>query len=228
MDTVTFCLHAAAVAVMGTVIGLERQWRLQHTAGMRTNALVALGADLFVSIPHLLGSIPGPSHLAGQVATGVGFLGGGVILREGLTVRGMNTAATLWCSAAIGALAGAGRLLEAFAATLGVLALHLALRPFSDWVDRRNRRATNIETAYRLRISCRAGQEAVARARLLAFFHEHPTMIIQGLATEEGGGVVADIRSEQRDDRTMEDLMSLVNDEPGVLAVRWEKNESPA
>src|SRR4051812_29524747 len=104
MDTLTFFLHAAAVALMGAVIGLERQWRLQHTAGMRTNALVALGADLFVSIPHLMGSTPGPTHLAGQVATGVGFLGGGVILREGLTVRGMNTAATLWCSAAIGAL----------------------------------------------------------------------------------------------------------------------------
>src|SRR5437660_8165657 len=131
MDTTTFCLHAAAAALMGAAIGLERQWHLLHTVGLRTNALVALGAALFVSMPHLLGGIPGPSHLAGQVATGVGFLGGGVILREGLNVRGMNTAATLWCSAAVGALAGCGRLLEAFAATLGVLGLHLGLRPLS-------------------------------------------------------------------------------------------------
>src|SRR4051812_3981299 len=161
MDTLTFSLHAGAVALLGTAIGLERQWHLLHTAGLRTNALVAFGADLFVSLPHLLGSNPGPAHLAGQVATGVGFLGGGVILREGLNVRGMNTAATLWCSAAVGALAGAGRLPESLAGTAGVLALHLALRPVSDWLDRRHRTASNVETAYRLRVVCKAGQEGV-------------------------------------------------------------------
>src|SRR5262245_28054278 len=105
MDT-AFLLHAGAAALMGTAIGLERQWG-QHSAGLRTNALVAFGAALFVSLPGLLGGTPTASHLAGQVVTGVGFLGGGVILREGLTIRGLNTAATLWCSAAVGALAGA-------------------------------------------------------------------------------------------------------------------------
>src|SRR5689334_9307160 len=99
MDTTTFCLHALAAAAMGIAIGLERQWG-QHTAGLRTNALVAFGACLFVSLPHLLGGTPSPAQLAGQVVVGVGFLGGGVIMKEGLNVRGLNTAATLWCSAA--------------------------------------------------------------------------------------------------------------------------------
>jgi putative Mg2+ transporter-C (MgtC) family protein len=230
MDLTSFCLHAAAAALMGAAIGLERQWHLLHTVGLRTNALVALGADLYVSLPGLLGGNPGPAHLAGQVATGVGFLGGGVILREGLTVKGMNTAATLWCSAAVGALTGAGMPLAGLAGTVGVLTIHLTLRPVSEWLDRRLRAAPNAATVYRLRVRCRDGCEAEVRALLLKFFHDHPTMTIQGVTTQEGGepgvaGVVAEIRSEQRDDRAMEELMALVNDEASVSSVSWEKGQ---
>jgi putative Mg2+ transporter-C (MgtC) family protein len=228
MDTPSFCLHAAVAALLGTAIGFERQWGL-HTIGLRTNALVAFGASLFVSVPQMLGGTPTAAHLAGQVVVGVGFLGGGVILREGLSVKGMNTAATLWCSAAVGALAGAGLLWEALVGAVGVLGLHLALRPVSDWLDRRHRKATNVETLYRLRVCCKAGDDKVVRAVLLRFFHNHPSMTIQGVTTEPGGAaagacVVADIHSLQRDDRTMEELMSLVNDEPSVVSVSWEKH----
>lgn len=227
MDTATFCLHAGAAALLGTAIGLERQWG-QHTAGLRTNALVAFGSAVFVSLAHLLRDSPSTAHLAGQVVIGVGFLGGGVILREGLNVRGIHTAATLWCSAAVGTLAGAGLLGEAAAGTAGVLALNLALRPVSEWLDRRLRRAKNVRTAYRLRVAVREGQEAVVRAVLLRFFHDHPNMTVQGVATVEAGEpgkacVTAEIFSEQRDDRTMEDLMTLVNDDPNVASVSWEK-----
>jgi putative Mg2+ transporter-C (MgtC) family protein len=232
MDDLTiFCLHAAAAMLMGGVIGLERQWHLLHTIGLRTNALVALGADLFVSLPFLIGGTPSPAHLAGQVATGVGFLGGGVILREGLSVKGMNTAATLWCSAAVGALTGAGRPLEGLIGTVGILVIHLALRPVSDWIDHRQQTATNVPQMYRLRVICRTGAEGTARAVLLKFFHDHPTMTVQGVATQACAepdriAVLADIASRQRDERTMEDLMALVNDDPNVHAVSWEKTVS--
>jgi putative Mg2+ transporter-C (MgtC) family protein len=227
MDPLTFLLHAAAAALMGTAIGLERQWG-QHTAGLRTNALVAFGACLFVSLPQLLGGGNVP-HMAGQVVTGVGFLGGGVILREGLTIRGLNTAATMWCSAAVGALAGAGFLLEGSAGTVGVLTLNLGLRPVSEMLDRRLRHARNVLTTYRLRATCREGHEGEVRAALLRFFHDHATMTLQGVATQEGRAsglscVVADICSEQRDERAMEDLTVLVDAEPAVSAVSWEKN----
>jgi putative Mg2+ transporter-C (MgtC) family protein len=227
MDITSFCLHAAAAALMGTVIGLERQWG-QHIVGLRANALVAFGASLFVSLPALLGGTPTSAHLAGQVVTGIGFLCGGILLREGLSVRGVHTAATLWCSAAIGALAGAGLPLQALVGTAGVLTLNLGLRPVSDWLERRLRRAQNVKTVYRLRVACRAGEEGVARAVLLRFFHNHPTMTVQAVTTQEGAEpgratVAADIHSDQRNDRAMEDLMALVNDEPSVTAVSWEK-----
>src|SRR6516162_6818147 len=118
-----FTLNIGAALVMGVVIGLERQWR-QHTAGLRTNTLVCLGAALFVAMGALIAE---PSRVAAQVVSGIGFLGGGVILREGFTVRGMNTAATLWCSAAVGVLAGTGFLVEAALGTAAVLIVHLGL-----------------------------------------------------------------------------------------------------
>jgi putative Mg2+ transporter-C (MgtC) family protein len=227
---VSFCLHAAAAALMGTAVGLERQWG-QHTAGLRTNALVAFGACLFVSLPRLLGSSYTPAQLAGQIVVGVGFLGGGVILREGFNVRGINTAATVWCSAAVGALTGAGLPLEALAGMVGILAVNMGLRPVSEWLDRRLRHAKNVATVYRLRATCRTGREGVVRDALFRFFHEHPTMVLQGVATQEGAGtdrscVVADIYSEKRDDVAIEDLMAQVNADPCVSAVSWEKNPS--
>ena len=107
MSELTFGLNVGAALLMGILIGAERQWR-QHPAGLRTNALVALGAGLFVSLSLLMKDEGSPTRIASYVVSGLGFLGGGVILREGLNVRGLNTAATIWCNGAIGSLCGAG------------------------------------------------------------------------------------------------------------------------
>src|SRR5260370_10960883 len=109
-----FAGRAAVALLLGAVVGLERQWR-QRTAGLRTNALVALGAALFELFAVLLAGQHGvdPTRIAAYVVSGIGFLGAGVILRDGVTVRGINTAATIWCSAAVGVLAGAGYLAAA-------------------------------------------------------------------------------------------------------------------
>ena len=93
----------------GGLIGLERQLR-GHPAGLHTNALVALGSAAFVMAGAVVGDAAGSVRVVGQVVTGVGFLCGGVILHQGATVRGINTAATVWCAAAVGVFAGIGRL----------------------------------------------------------------------------------------------------------------------
>jgi putative Mg2+ transporter-C (MgtC) family protein len=125
-----FAVRAAVALVLGAAVGLERQWR-QRTAGLRTNALVALGAALFELFAVLLTGQHGvdPTRIAAYVVSGIGFLGAGVILRDGLHIRGINTAATIWCSAAVGVLAGAGYLTLAAIATALILTAHLALRP---------------------------------------------------------------------------------------------------
>jgi putative Mg2+ transporter-C (MgtC) family protein len=102
--------------ILGGAIGFERGWR-GHAAGPHTNGLVALGAALFVMLARDLGP-DAAGRVVSQVATGVGFLAGGVILRDGFRVRGLNTAATVWCVAAIGCFAGLGNLWLALAATV--------------------------------------------------------------------------------------------------------------
>src|SRR5579871_6440953 len=104
MTHAEFLLNMATALLLGAAIGLERECR-QHTAGLRTNTLVALGAALFVSLSRLVEHESSPTRIASYVVSGLGILGGGVILREGLNVRGLNTAATLWCSGAVGVLA---------------------------------------------------------------------------------------------------------------------------
>ena len=92
--------------VLGSVIGYERQIR-QRTAGLRTNVLVAVGAAIFVDMANRMAGHDGAVRVVAYVVSGIGFLGAGVIMREEGNVRGLNTAATLWGSAAIGASAGA-------------------------------------------------------------------------------------------------------------------------
>jgi len=110
MTILDFIARLSVAFLLGALIGLERQWR-QRMAGLRTNTLVATGAALFVMLSVLTPSDSSPSRIAAQVVSGIGFLARGVILREGLTVRGLNTATTIWCAAAIGSLSGAGFLL---------------------------------------------------------------------------------------------------------------------
>ena len=111
-----------AAVVFGSLIGLERQLR-RNPAGLHTNALVALGAAAYVIAGVLIGDPTGPARVAGQVVTGVGFVCAGLIWHEGGTVRGINSAATVWCSCAVGVFAGFGMLLWAgLIAALVVLA----------------------------------------------------------------------------------------------------------
>lgn len=118
----------SAAFVLGGLIGFERQYR-QRTAGLRTNELVAVGVAVFVDMSNRLGGREGAVHVMAYAMSGIGFLGAGVIMREEGNVRGINTAATLWGSAAVGAAAGADLILEAVIATLFVLAANTLLRP---------------------------------------------------------------------------------------------------
>ena len=106
LSVADFALRLGVGVGCGALIGVERQWRARR-AGLRTNALVAAGATLFVLYAAAT-TDSSPTRVASYVVSGIGFLGGGVILREGVNVRGLNTAATLWCSAAIGVLAASG------------------------------------------------------------------------------------------------------------------------
>jgi putative Mg2+ transporter-C (MgtC) family protein len=125
----------AVAGGLSALIGFERQWH-NRLAGLRTNTLVALGSASFVIFEALVPGDASPTRVAAQVVSGIGFLGAGMIFREGLSVRGLNTAATIWCSAAIGVLAGAGFSAYAALATGFVLFVNLLLRPIVVFINR--------------------------------------------------------------------------------------------
>ena len=137
----------SAAFILGGLIGLERQYR-QRTAGLRTNVLVALGAAIFVDIANRLNGHEGAVHVISYVVSGIGFLGAGVIMREQGNVRGLNTAATLWCSGAVGACAGADLIFEALIATIFVLAANTLLRPVGNLINRQPLDSAAVEVTH--------------------------------------------------------------------------------
>lgn len=123
-----------AAAALGAAIGAEREWR-RHPGGLRSCAVVAAAACVFARIGVAHGGT-NPGAALGAVASGVGFLGAGVILRHGAIVRGLSTAATFWAVAAVGLAAGVQEFTLGVTLTAAVLLTHTLLRPLSAWIDR--------------------------------------------------------------------------------------------
>lgn len=151
--------------VLGALIGFERQYR-QRTAGLRTNVLVAVGAAVFVDMANRLYGHAGAVRVAAYVVSGIGFLGAGVIMREEGNVRGLNTAATLWGAAAVGAAAGADLILEAALATLFVLAANTLLRPIVNAINRKPLDVDSAEVTNTVYVIAERAQQRLVMERL--------------------------------------------------------------
>lgn len=148
--------------VLGGVIGLERQWR-QRTAGLRTNVLVAVGAVAFVDLGIRVAGPEGAVRVVSYAVSGIGFLGAGVIMKQDAQIRGSNTAATLWASAAVGTFAGSGQFAEAALFAAFVLAGNTFLRPLANYVNRAPISSQTTEAIYRVHIVCKPGVVSEAR-----------------------------------------------------------------
>jgi putative Mg2+ transporter-C (MgtC) family protein len=148
--------------ILGALIGAERQYR-ERTASLRTNVLVALGAAAFVDMGVQMDGPEGAMRVLANVVTGVGFLGAGLILKEGANIRGLNTAATVWCAAAVGASAGANLPAQAVLLTGFVLVCNTLLRRLGNAIDRLPVRDRAAEARYAVTLT--VAEAAVAAAR---------------------------------------------------------------
>ena len=139
LSTEQIVLRLAVATVLGAIVGLERE-RLERAAGLRTHALVGVGAALFMIVSafgfdDVLGTpsvVLDPSRVAAQVVSGIGFLGAGTIIFQREIVRGLTTAASIWAVAAIGLAAGGGLFLAAVVATALVLLVLAGLKPIEN------------------------------------------------------------------------------------------------
>ena len=129
MDYKIFLIRILACFILSATIGIERQLR-HRMVGLRTNVLVSLGAFMFMCISFGTNTTD-ETRIAAQVVSGIGFLGAGVIIRDGQNIRGLNTAATLWCSAAVGTLTALGFVVEATIGVLYILVSNIILRIIS-------------------------------------------------------------------------------------------------
>lgn len=139
MSTTEFFTRLVIALFAGLIIGFERQWHHKET-GLKTNMLVATGAAAFVLLSiKVAATAPNidVTRITAQVVMGVGFLGAGVIFREGANVHGLNSAATIWCSAAIGCIAASGYFAEALICTFLVTIVNTVLEPIDKWMRNR-------------------------------------------------------------------------------------------
>jgi putative Mg2+ transporter-C (MgtC) family protein len=209
---------------LGACIGFERQWR-QRMAGLRTNTLVAIGAASFVVFEGLFPDDGSPTRVAAQVVSGIGFLGAGIIFREGLQVTGLNTAATLWCSAAVGLLAGSGHLLHATLATMFVVLINLILRPVVRIINRQPVAQGETDVRYNVRVVCRNPEEAHVRALLLQSTGNGQLSLrrLDSNDLSESGRVevTAQLTSAVKNDAILEQVVGRLSLEPTVSAASW-------
>jgi putative Mg2+ transporter-C (MgtC) family protein len=214
-------LSMAAAILCGCIIGLERQAR-QQTAGVRTNALVALGASSFVIFSQIFPGDVNQARIAGQIITGVGFLGAGLIFRDGMKLKGINTAATLWCSAAVGMMCGVGYFHLAAILTVMVLILNLFLRPVINLLDARvlrGKAARNVK----LRLVCRSDREEDLRALALRMLIQAGFRLVEmdSHPAEDGSGVevILILSGPEGTEDVLEKTLALLAVEPGVTHV---------
>ncbi|THD61466.1 MgtC/SapB family protein [Phenylobacterium sp.] len=178
-----------AAFVLGGLIGLERQVR-QRNAGLRTMVLVSVGTAAFVHLGDRLAAAGGEASIVAYVVSGIGFLGAGVIMKEGAQVRGLNTAATLWSTAAVGAFAGAGLLGEAAAAAVFVLAGNTLLRPLVDYVNRRPITPGETEALYQVHVTCAPAEAPSARDLLYEELERYHYPVREIEVVSEGDEIV--------------------------------------
>ena len=221
-----FVIRLIVAFLLGALVGAERQWR-QHTAGLRTNCLVALGSAMFVMMGELIsGDVSSQSRVAAYVVGGIGFIGGGVILKEGFSIRGLNTAATLWCTAAIGTIAALGHTGLALLGALAVLAANLLLRPLALRINRAAVEPAEELISYLFECVCRTSDEGQIRALMLQYIRGTP-LLLYALHSEDQEGtnrvkVNAYLRSMGRKDELLEQIVSRLSLEPSVTVIRWE------
>lgn len=224
--TAEFIWRLLAAFGCGVAIGLERQIR-QRTAGLRTITLVTCGACLFVTLGMLTGNgESGVTRIAAYVVCGVGFLGGGVIMREKGEIQGINTAATLWCAAAVGVLCGTGHFGPAIAGTALVLLTNTLLREVSHAINATPVSAADLVREYVLSVVCREQDEIHIRTLLSNSMYSQP-LSFQSLVSEDVEGdrsrvaVTATVRVHPKYQSKLELMASRISMVKGVSSISW-------
>ena len=223
MNLSTFILTILCAIAFGFIIGAERQIT-GHSAGIRINVLISFGACLFAMFSQIMG-VADTTRIAAQVVTGIGFLCSGIIFKEGLSVRGLNTAATMWCTAAIGVLTSSGHLLFAFVAVVILVGSNILFR----FISSRIRPLAHFdyeENSYILSVTCSEEHEFSIRTAIISHLSKAKILLTNLESADEIGNKV-EIEAHvlvcgQRRDEHIEMLTTQIALQKGVTKSGWE------
>ena len=222
----SFITSVGLALLLGMSIGIERQWR-QRMASLRTNTLVSLGAAIFMVLAIRIGG-DAEGRIASYIISGMGFLGAGVILKDGASIRGLNTAATLWCTGAIGAFCGMGYIYEPVIGTVFIIGIHVILRPLSIWLRRGVILENNEqeEYHYQFTICCKVSIENQIRVILVKYIGDNKNLLLKSLSSSDDTNpsqviIQASILTTSKQDNIMEKVASYLTIEQGVTSVKW-------
>lgn len=217
-------IRLSLAVLLGALVGVERQWH-HKVAGVKTHALVTAGAAAFALLSQLgLGPSSNPVQIAAGVVTGIGFIGGGVIMRRGASVQGINTAATLWASGGLGLAVGGGHYGVASAVLVAVLVAELPLRWLSLWIDRHSGSPQTLG-GYRLLVTFAAAAEQDVRSALASFCSVRGGEVYDHGETRIGAEVLLEARLRLPLDKpgAMRDLSASLAALPGVSRAEWSR-----
>ncbi|UKJ06866.1 MgtC/SapB family protein [Solitalea lacus] len=219
-------LRLLVAFLLGAVIGTERQLR-HKMAGMRTNALVAVGSCLFVLLGvKIMGDQSSAARVAAQIASGIGFLGAGVIMKDNFNISGLNTAATVWCSGAVGALCGMGYGYEAFLGSFFVLFSHVFLRPLGKQVVSKYSSYEEGEKRYTLKVNCTNEAEKRIRETVLDYIKKYNMRIVnmnlEFDKVKNESIIVFEVLSYKAGNQDVMEMMQTINEDESVSAAFWE------
>lgn len=223
MTYIDFLIRIGISVILSFCIGLERQWR-RRAIGLRTNVLVCIGSFLFVSFSMQTNSSD-ISRIAAQVVSGIGFLGAGVILKDKANIKGLNTAATLWCNAAIGTLCAAGLIMEAMIGTIFILFANVILRNITQKLNMNYTAKLKYEQ-YKLKVVCNEDKEFLVRNIISQSANKDDMLLInmENMDLEDSKvKIYATFKISTEKDKLMEELINRIVIEPGIVSSGWKK-----
>ncbi len=229
-----FLIRMLIAILLGALIGTERQLT-KHYTGIITTIIVCVGSFAFASFAFLVGDANRDiTRIAAQIVSGIGFLGAGVILSDGTKVKGINTAATVWASAAVGILCCIDKIWFAVAVALAILITHLVLHPVTEYIDKKQRYDKKKsqkaeETFYRISIICDEDHAPEIKEKLIKKIRETENVLLRKLQTggQTDGNVKvkADISTKVKDNELVESLIVYLGTNNDIISAGWKNSE---
>jgi len=229
-----FLIRMMIAILLGALIGTERQLT-KHYTGIITTIIVCMGSFAFASFAFLVGDANrDTTRIAAQIVSGIGFLGAGVILSDGTKVKGINTAATVWASAAVGILCCIDKIWFAVAVALAILITHLVLHPVTEYIDKKQRYDKKKsqkaeETFYRISIICDEDHAPEIKEKLIKKIRETENVLLRKLQTggqtDDNVKVKADISTKVKDNELVESLIVYLGTNNDIISAGWKNSD---